>query len=69
MVNNVLTRIVQLLRKPPEERQSAEVDVIIPWLRKKCPIMQDIKNGKKNKLSVFCLFKIYGGLFLAKYFL
>ena len=39
-------RIVKVISKPPAERKTHEIDILLPWLRKRSDILKDIDNGK-----------------------
>ena len=39
-------RIVKVISKPPDDRKGHEIDILLPWLRKRSDMLREIDNSK-----------------------
>lgn len=54
-------RVINVIAKPPSERGKQEIDIILPWLRKKSQLMQSLEKGTE------LVFNVYSGLLQSVY--
>ena len=45
MARAINNQVVSLLRKPSEERNPIEIEIVQEWLKKKCPVLKGIQSG------------------------
>ena len=42
-------RVAMVISKPPMMRSTPEIDVVLPWLRKRSDLLQDLEKGTSKK--------------------
>ena len=48
MSGQMFDLVLHVISKPPEERQHNELSVLIPWLRKKSDMLNNLDKGISN---------------------
>lgn len=54
IMSRMQERCVRVISKPPDERKGHEIDILLPWLRKKSDMLKEIDNGERTCNIDFC---------------
>lgn len=47
------TKVVELISKDPSDRWEVSIQILLPWLRKKSLLLQDLDKGKISGVNIF----------------